>query len=225
MAEKATDVVYRLSQRPAERAGLTQQPMLEAITKEIKLGRHGGQVKLLAIANNISKTPAGQEGLFRAHTIPELVGMLPHSELRIVNYALSTLHTLIRHLGRSAKQAVRLCGGVERMVELFGRNMSDKQLSNFRPMLFDSLQCLAFHSVETKGIHTQNVNPQINLNEPILRHHKFTFSSNYIVYPNYSFNDQNYSLPSGILSSYEKSKNIFRPINSIIYIHYNHDSF
>ena len=108
-------------------------------------------MKLLATVNNLSKSPVGQEGLFKAHTIPELVGMLPRPDLKIVNYALSTLHTLIRHLGPRAKQAVRLCGGVERMVELCDRKMSDKQLAAFRPTLFDSLHCLAFHSVETKA--------------------------------------------------------------------------
>ena len=77
--------------------------------------------------------------------------MLPNKNLTIVNYALSTLHTLIRHLGRPAKQAVRLCGGVERMVELLDREIPGRQENTFRQILFDALQCLAFHSIETKG--------------------------------------------------------------------------
>ena len=78
--------------------------------------------------------------------------MLPNPDLKIVTYALSTLHNLIRHLGKQAKQAVRLCGGVERMVELFDRKMTDKMAAKFQPTLFDSLHCMAFHSIETKGL-------------------------------------------------------------------------
>merc|ERR1712062_462151 len=53
--------------------------------------------------------------------------------------------------GKPAKQQVRLCGGVERMVELISRS-EDKSLAHIQPVLFDSLSCLAFHSIETKGI-------------------------------------------------------------------------
>ena len=66
IAEKASDVVYRLSQKPAERAGLVQPEMLEALTAEIKKGRHGEQAKLVAAVHNLSKTVAGKEGLFKA---------------------------------------------------------------------------------------------------------------------------------------------------------------
>jgi len=43
-----------MSQRPAERAGLVQsQPLLEALTKEIKRDRHGEQVKKLKNENAV----------------------------------------------------------------------------------------------------------------------------------------------------------------------------
>ena len=49
-----------------------------------------------------------------------------------------------------AKQQVRLCGGVEKMVDLMPR--SESQLGHLQSVLFDCLSCLAYHSIETKGI-------------------------------------------------------------------------
>ena len=66
VAEKATAVVYKLSQKPAERAGLVSNPvLLEAVTKEIKAARHGELAKLMAIVNNISKNQVGKEAIFK----------------------------------------------------------------------------------------------------------------------------------------------------------------
>ena len=66
VAEKATAVVYKLSQKPAERAGLVSNAvLLEAVTKEIKAARHGELAKLMAIVNNISKNQVGKEAIFK----------------------------------------------------------------------------------------------------------------------------------------------------------------
>ena len=55
--------------------------------------------KLVMIMKNLSKTPKGVEMLYRARSIPELVALLAHNNGKYVSYALSTLHSLVRHKG------------------------------------------------------------------------------------------------------------------------------
>ena len=98
MAEKAASIVYDLSRKPAQRAGLTQEPeLVNALVAEIKKNRHGEQEKLIMTLRNLSKTPLGVEILYQARTIPELVALLGHQNAKYVAYALDTLHALIRH--------------------------------------------------------------------------------------------------------------------------------
>ena len=132
-------LVYQMSRKPAERAGLIESNALaEAITSEIKANRHSEQEKLVKILKNMAKSPKGIDSIFKAKTIPELVALLPNKNPRIVSYALTTLHVLIRHMGKPAKQQVRLCGGVERMVELIPR-VQEKPMAQLQPILFDSI--------------------------------------------------------------------------------------
>lgn len=98
VAEKAANIVYDLSRKPAQRAGLTQEPeLVSALVAEIKKNRHGEQEKLIMTLRNLSKTPLGVEILYQARTIPELVALLGHQNPKYVAYALDTLHALIRH--------------------------------------------------------------------------------------------------------------------------------
>ena len=98
VAEKAANIVYDLSRKPAQRSGLTQEPeLVNALVAEIKKNRHGEQEKLIMTLRNLSKTPQGVEILYQARTIPELVALLGHKNPKYVAYALDTLHALIRH--------------------------------------------------------------------------------------------------------------------------------
>ena len=164
-----------MSRKPAQRAGLTEhEDLINALVAEIKSARHGEHEKLVMTIRNLSRTPKGVEMLYQARTIPELVALLGHKNDKYVSYALDTLHSLIRHKGNRvdlrlnyltwflaltlgwtrrkapAKQQVRLCGGVEKMVDLMPR--SENQLAHLQSVLFDCLSCLAYHSIETKGI-------------------------------------------------------------------------
>ena len=140
-----------MSRKPAQRAGLTEnEELVKALVAELKTPtRHEEYGKLVMTIRNLSKTPRGVEMLYQARTIPELVALLGHQNVKYVTFALDTLHALIRHQP-PAKQQVRLCGGVEKMVDLMAR--TENELNHAQSMLFDCLNCLAYHSVETKGI-------------------------------------------------------------------------
>lgn len=59
----------------------------------------------------------GLQGIFKASGIPALVRLLGHHIEAVVFYAITTLHNLLLHQ-EGAKMAVRLAGGLQKMIGL-----------------------------------------------------------------------------------------------------------
>ena len=59
----------------------------------------------------------------------------------MVYYSLTTLHNILQHQGEEAKRAVRLAGGVQKMVDLLSRENAQLR---FLALLADCLEMLAF---------------------------------------------------------------------------------
>ena len=60
---------------------------------------------------------------------------------KVVYYSLTTLHNILQHQGEEAKRAVRLAGGVQKMVDLLSRENAQLR---FLALLADCLEMLAF---------------------------------------------------------------------------------
>ena len=67
----------------------------------------------------------------------------------MVFYSLTTLHNILQHQGDEAKRAVRLAGGVQKMVDLLSK---DNAQLRFLALLADCLEMLAFQHQESKLI-------------------------------------------------------------------------
>lgn len=59
----------------------------------------------------------GLQGIYKASGIPALVRLLGHHIEAVVFYAITTLHNLLLHQ-EGAKMAVRLAGGLQKMIGL-----------------------------------------------------------------------------------------------------------
>ncbi|KAM0736125.1 Armadillo segment polarity protein [Formica fusca] len=120
-----------------------------AIPELIKLLNDEDQVVVSQAAmmvHQLSKKEASRHAIFKSGAIPALVKLLSSSVESILFYAITTLHNLLLHHDGS-KMAVRLAGGLQKMVALLQRNNV-----KFLAIVSDCLQILAYGNQENKLI-------------------------------------------------------------------------
>lgn len=88
----------------------------------------------------------GLLAIFKSGGIPALVKLLSSPVESVLFYAITTLHNLLLHQDGS-KMAVRLAGGLQKMVALLQRNNV-----KFLAIVTDCLQILAYGNQESKLI-------------------------------------------------------------------------
>lgn len=107
---------------------------------------HDPQMKanICGALQHISRCEPGAVAIYRFGGIPALVRLLSSPTEMIVNFSITTLRNLLLFVDE-AKPAVRLCGGIQKMVDLL-------QVTNpkFLAVDADCLQLLAFNNQESK---------------------------------------------------------------------------
>lgn len=96
--------------------------------------------------HNMSHHRQGLLAIFKSGGIPALVRLLGHRIEAVVFYAITTLHNLLLHQ-EGAKMAVRLAGGLQKMIALL-----HKSNVKFLAIVTDCLQILAYGNQESKLI-------------------------------------------------------------------------
>ena len=155
--------IDELRKKEAMRHALVRNPDLcPAIAQVLNNPHTSEDVKktLLGTLNNMTDTDAGRRAIFNGLTIPVLVKMLGDLNKKIVQYALSTLHSLEYHMPAEVVGPIRLAGGVGKMSEVLVERKasphnpwSDKFLS----LLLNSLEILCIKDNGSKTIFVSKV--------------------------------------------------------------------
>lgn len=103
--------------------------------------------------HNLSHHRQGLLAIFKSGGIPALVKLLSSPVESVLFYAITTLHNLLLHQDGS-KMAVRLAGGLQKMVALLQRNNV-----KFLAIVTDCLQILAYGNQESKLIILASTGP------------------------------------------------------------------
>merc|ERR1712088_139237 len=96
--------------------------------------------------HNLSMHRQGLLAIFKSGGIPALVKLLSSPVESVLFYTITTLHNLLLHQ-EGSKMAVRLAGGIQKMVALLQRNNV-----KFLAIVTDCLQILAYGNQESKLI-------------------------------------------------------------------------
>merc|ERR1719283_268744 len=119
------------------------EALVKAITNTNDLESTKGAVGTL---HNLSHHRQGLLAIFKSAGIPALVKLLSSPVESVLFYAITTLHNLLLHQ-EGSKMAVRLAGGLQKMVALLARNNV-----KFLAIVTDCLQILAYGNQESKLI-------------------------------------------------------------------------
>lgn len=141
-------MVHQLSKKEASRHAIMNSPqmvaaLVRAISNSNDLETTKGAVGTL---HNLSHHRQGLLAIFKSGGIPALVKLLSSPVEAVLFYAITTLHNLLLHQDGS-KMAVRLAGGLQKMVALLQRNNV-----KFLAIVTDCLQILAYGNQESKLI-------------------------------------------------------------------------
>jgi len=115
--------------------------LVRAISNSNDLETTKGAVGTL---HNLSHHRQGLLAIFKSGGIPALVKLLSSPVESVLFYAITTLHNLLLHQ-EGSKMAVRLAGGLQKMVALLQRNNV-----KFLAIVTDCLQILAYGNQESK---------------------------------------------------------------------------
>jgi len=151
VARQAANTLYQLSRKEAPRHALVEsKDLIPVVVKVLTTNDDPETVKALAgTLTAISGSPKGLLSIFKSGGIPALIKMLSSPIDKVVFYSLTTLHNILQHQGDEAKRAVRLAGGVQKMVDLLSK---DNAQLRFLALLADCLEMLAFQHQESKLI-------------------------------------------------------------------------
>ena len=151
VARQAAGTVFQLAKKEAPRHALIENPdLISAIVKVLTTNDDPETVKALAgTLTAISGSKKGLLSIFRSGGIPALVKMLSSPVEKVVHYSLTTLHNILQHQGDDAKRAVRLAGGVQKMVDLLSKDNAPLRML---ALLTDCLEMLSFQHQESKLI-------------------------------------------------------------------------
>jgi len=148
VVSQAAMMVHQLSKKEASRHAIMNSPqmvaaLVKAIANTSDLESTKGAVGTL---HNLSMHRQGLLAIFKSGGIPALVKLLSSPVESVLFYTITTLHNLLLHQ-EGSKMAVRLAGGLQKMVALLQRNNV-----KFLAIVTDCLQILAYGNQESKLI-------------------------------------------------------------------------
>ncbi|CAH3170762.1 unnamed protein product [Porites lobata] len=145
---QAAMMVHQLSKKDASRHAIMNSPqMVATLVKALNNSSDPETTRCAAgTLHNLSHHRQGLLSIFKSGGIPALVRMLESPVEAVVFYAITTLHNLLLHQ-EGAKMAVRLAGGLQKMVALLGRTNV-----KFLAIVTDCLHVLAYGNKESKLI-------------------------------------------------------------------------
>ena len=146
----AAMLVHQLSKKQASGHAIMNSPqmvsaLVRAISNSNDLETTKGAVGTL---HKLSHHRQGSLAIFKSGGIPALVKLLSSPVESVLFYAITTLHNLLLRQDGS-KMAVRLAGGLQKMVALLQRNNV-----KFLAIGTDCLQILAYGNQESKLLWT-----------------------------------------------------------------------
>ncbi|XP_052562172.1 armadillo segment polarity protein isoform X3 [Culex pipiens pallens] len=155
VVSQAAMMVHQLSKKEASRHAIMNSPqmvaaLVRALSQSNDLETTKGAVGTL---HNLSHHRQGLLAIFKSGGIPALVKLLSSPVESVLFYAITTLHNLLLHQDGS-KMAVRLAGGLQKMVALLQRNNV-----KFLAIVTDCLQILAYGNQESKLIILASTGP------------------------------------------------------------------
>ncbi|CAB0002546.1 unnamed protein product [Nesidiocoris tenuis] len=141
-------MVHQLSKKEASRhAIMNNSQMVAALVRAISNSNDLETTKgAVGTLHNLSHHRQGLLAIFKSGGIPALVKLLSSPVESVLFYAITTLHNLLLHQ-EGSKMAVRLAGGLQKMVALLQRNNV-----KFLAIVTDCLQILAYGNQESKLI-------------------------------------------------------------------------
>ncbi len=148
VVSQAAMMVHQLSKKEASRHAIMNSPqmvaaLVKALSNTSDLESTKGAVGTL---HNLSHHRQGLLAIFKSGGIPALVKLLSSPVESVLFYTITTLHNLLLHQ-EGSKMAVRLAGGIQKMVALLQRNNV-----KFLAIVTDCLQILAYGNQESKLI-------------------------------------------------------------------------
>ncbi|XP_015513274.1 armadillo segment polarity protein isoform X2 [Neodiprion pinetum] len=148
IVSQAAMMVHQLSKKEASRHAIMNSPqMVAALVRAISNSNDLESTKAaVGTLHNLSHHRQGLLAIFKSGGIPALVKLLSSPVESVLFYAITTLHNLLLHQDGS-KMAVRLAGGLQKMVALLQRNNV-----KFLAIVTDCLQILAYGNQESKLI-------------------------------------------------------------------------
>ncbi|XP_034940829.1 armadillo segment polarity protein isoform X2 [Chelonus insularis] len=148
VVSQAAMMVHQLSKKEAARhAIMNSTQMVAALVRAISNSEDLESTKAaVGTLHNLSHHRQGLLAIFKSGGIPALVKLLSSGVESVLFYAITTLHNLLLHQDGS-KMAVRLAGGLQKMVALLQRNNV-----KFLAIVTDCLQILAYGNQESKLI-------------------------------------------------------------------------
>lgn len=148
VVSQAAMMVHQLSKKEASRHAIMNSPqMVAALVRAMSLTNDVETTRCAAGAlHNLSHHRQGLLAIFKSGGIPALVKLLSSPIESVLFYAITTLHNLLLHQ-EGSKMAVRLAGGLQKMVVLLQRNNV-----KFLAITTDCLQILAYGNQESKLI-------------------------------------------------------------------------
>merc|ERR1740116_681116 len=148
VVSQAAMMVHQLSKKEASRHAIMNSPqMVAALVKAIANTNDLESTKgAVGTLHNLSMHRQGLLAIFKSGGIPALVKLLSSPVESVLFYTITTLHNLLLHQ-EGSKMAVRLAGGLQKMVALL-------QINNvkFLAIVTDCLQILAYGNQESKLI-------------------------------------------------------------------------
>jgi catenin beta 1 len=148
VVSQAAMMVHQLSKKEAARHAIMNSPqMISALVRAISSSNDLETTKgAVGTLHNLSHHRQGLLAIFKSGGIPALVKLLSSPVEAVLFYAITTLHNLLLHQ-EGSKMAVRLAGGLQKMVSLLQRNNV-----KFLAIVTDCLQILAYGNQESKLI-------------------------------------------------------------------------
>jgi len=152
----ATTMVHQLSCKEASRCAIMNSPhMVKALVKAMTQTNDVATTRCAAgVLHTLSQHKQGLLAIFTSGGIPALVNLLSSPIEAVLFYAITSLHNLLLHQ-EGSKNAVRMCGGLNKMVGLLRKNNI-----KFLAIVTDCLQILAHGNQEAKLIILASEGPQ-----------------------------------------------------------------
>nr|ACZ56248.1 beta-catenin [Hydractinia echinata] len=146
--QQASTMVNQLTKKEASCHAVMNNMQMVATLVKVATNSNDAETVRCAVGalHNMSHHRQGLLAIFKSGGIPALVRLLGYRVEAVVFYAITTLHNLLLHQ-EGAKMAVRLAGGLQKMIALL-----HKTNVKFLAIVTDCLQILAYGNQESKLI-------------------------------------------------------------------------